>query len=208
MTESGIIEVSEQLGLLDEDTPENSYHGENSPEIFKGYIDCYLGPEKKWSNHWEDQTTAKGKFAYRKQFIKANRHLNQLPRVFTWLNADPDRNLIYGAVLFKLHLGIANGNYIAALKHYNVGSVGAYIRGVEKYYRTLSESEPVFGNVANNVYSFTSGNWACNVPEQEFAEVATFVEVTLDIMGEEETAHALAEKFNEQGFCRAVTQSI
>lgn len=211
LTNAAITEVSEQLGLLGSD-----FHGDGAPETFHSYIQCYLGTEKSWLNPWESGAMATGAQAYLKSFTGSGRKLTRIKEIKQWLNEDPDRNLIYGAIMFKVQLG-RTGNYEVALKEYNTSHPGVYYGNISRAYNRMaapmkialppsSKDETLLrtADESNWVYQFK--NSTCLVPAKHGSGLDEHTLFLLNDFNTKEESEALAEAMlKEKGYCQSKT---
>jgi len=173
MTESGFTEVNEQLGLLGE-----GFHSPNAPNILEKQIQCYLAGEKVWTPFWLDkrflnkqkikvrEKNSLSDFEFGKQFYmirgkgaKATRKWLFNKSFKLWLKEDPDRQIIYGAILFKIYLN--GGNYIKALKNYNADGMkkaNKYAQDVVRDYELLRKQTKLTINQDNDENLFPVSN--------------------------------------------------
>lgn len=213
LTTIAIKEVNEQLGVYGP-----GYHGEGAPETFHRYIQCYLGEKKKWSNFWEDPILSpehKKIASYitiiprkKEDRVKLNRAL-QIQK--HWLNHDPDRNLIYGAILFKLYLGHFGG-YSMALRQYNVSHKDSYLSRVERFYSKMEKiyreeqiSEAPAGNSHKKVqevyYALSNEKYRCQVSREVLFQEYYLSDIMTGFYSAEERQSAMFESLNRQGYC-------
>ena len=210
LTSSAIAEVSEQLGVLGGllQTP-----GLRAWLLHS--ISCYLGPNKKWVNIWEGSGIPYGKKAYKNQFIGEGRKWLYLSKTRKWFNEDEDRNLIYGAIYFKLMLSREDigGKYSLALESYNVGQAQVYKRKIQEFYNQLiskvgfqdveskkSKSKRVLNSSDYITYDFEFKNEYCKVPiEDTSLDMREFLS---GIYSTQETLEILRHDWLNQGFCK------
>jgi len=213
-----IAEVSEQLGILG-----NGFHGENAPKIFNEYINCYLaGSGKKWINIWEAGIVSHGKEAYVNGYIGKKRFWREVSKSKNWLNEDPDRNLIYGAVLLKLYLG-KFGNYAKALTEYNVSHKHIYAGKVNGFYNeiiphfkktpTSASADNISNTQLKNTYTqikFSIGNSDCAIGPDETlpSEDLNFANVIHGLYTESEIEMTLERAWIQKGICRPKNYDI
>lgn len=168
LTAMGFTEVNEQLGLLG-----SGFHSPKAPAILGKQIQCYLAGEKVWMPFWKDQNFLRSQnikvidknsqIEFGKQFyIYKNKNFGKTKRwkyvsLFKkWLEEDPDRQIIYGAILFKIFL--YDGNYYRALKRYNgegAQNEERYAQNVANEYKSLRkvkyESAEEMRNIKQNL---------------------------------------------------------
>lgn len=203
LTSVAITEVSEQLGILGD-----AYYGTGASEVLNQYIDCYMGTEKEWVNIWEDGTVPKGAAAYANNKIGPGRDWKYITESKDWLNADPDRNLVYGAVLFKLYLGI-EGNYPEALKKYNVSHPQSYAPSVKKYYNQMqaTPNNQVAATATAKKINYSGqivnmGEWTCFVESAELDSSLELVKMLKDLYSEADLRSLLESDWKKKGFCK------
>ncbi|MCB0350651.1 MAG: hypothetical protein KDD38_05670 [Bdellovibrionales bacterium] len=197
LTGAAIAEVSEQLGLLGE-----RYHGKGAPEIFNQYVQCYLGPQKEWSNMWEEGVIPPGKAAYVGNKVGSGRQWKFVTQSKKWLDQDPDRNLIYGAILFKLYLGHF-GSYPKALDQYNVSHRGTYVRRVSNFYRNMQAASQVsLQGVEYTVIKIVMGNSECLLEPPEWGEFSQLSQVLEGLYPEDQLEQMFEAKWLKKGFCK------
>lgn len=228
-TSDAIAESSEQLGIIGV-----NYQSPDSVEILNEYIKCYLGPNKKWSNMWPEEEKKKdnkelnkekvilskhsvpaGAAAYRGRKLGAGRVWLYVSKSKDWLNEDPDRNLIYGAIYFKAMLNRPHikGNYYSALSKYNVAERSVYTKSIKGYYRgitpglkeRISEAPVNLQRVSYKTINFLLDDFECAVPEDDAGFEA--YEVLEGLVSDEEIKMDLLKVWQKNKYCKTTVQS-
>jgi hypothetical protein len=129
----------------------------------------------------------------------------------TWLNEDPDRNLIYGAIYFKAMLNRpqVKGNYYSALSRYNVAERGVYTRSIRKYYRGISpglkdriETSQIptdIHKVGLEHYEFQTEDLKCKVPTYD--EGFSAFETLNGLVSDEDIRQDLIKVWRKNKYC-------
>ena len=206
LTSQAIAEVSEQLDILG-----RAFRSEGSVEFLNQSISCYYGPHKKWVNMWEDGTIPKGKEAYKKLFTGNGRKWHYEAKSKAWLNHDPDRNLIYGAIYFKslLNRKPIKRSYSRALLAYNVGQKDIYLSRINGYYDKMAPE--LFDNLSITrkkslhavnfqIINYQRGEYDCNVPNDDSSwHLPAFA---WQLYEDDEILDTLLEEWVYRGLCK------
>lgn len=219
-TTYGIREVNDQLGARGP-----QHHGDNAPDILAKYIQCYLGPQKDWANFWEDEWMSPQHKAYR-EYVRGSPKNTKTKKALSiqkkWLNADPDRNLIYGAALFKIYLG-QFGSYAKALRQYNVSNADSYQKRIEKFYAKMERlfnhqrqnsgtSDEIYSeatkekakniDVDHKFYSISTDTYVCEVPSDVLVAELDLSDLMSNDYTDAERKRQMFENINKQGYCK------